>query len=75
MYTCYFNYDRHALCQAYYKLKSGGTVVASGPIDFNRSTFTIVVTGGTKKYLGVRGEAKVAAAPHSSQRIDFELIQ
>ena len=74
VYTCYFNYDRHALCQAYYTLKAGGTLVASGPIDFNSSGFTIVVTGGTKKYLGARGEAKVAAAPRNAQRIDFELI-
>jgi hypothetical protein len=74
VYTCYFNYDRHALCQAYYTLKAGGTLVASGPIDFNTSGFTIVVTGGTQKYLGVRGEAKVVAAPRNAQRIDFELI-
>jgi hypothetical protein len=75
VYTCYFNYDRHALCQAYYKLAPGNTLVASGPIDFNKSGFTIVVTGGTMKYLGVRGEAKVAAAPRNAQRIDFELIR
>lgn len=74
VYTCYFNYDRHALCQAYYKLKAGGTLVASGPIDFNSSSFTIVVSGGTKKYLGVRGEAKVVAAPGNAQKIDFQLI-
>ena len=74
VYTCYFNYDRHALCQAYYKLKAGGTLVASGPIDFNTSRFTIVVSGGTKKYLGVRGEAKVVAAPGNAQKIDFQLI-
>jgi len=74
VYTCYFNYDRHALCQAYYKLMAGSTLVASGPVDFNASGFTIVVTGGTKKYLGARGEAKVAAGPRNAQRIDFELI-
>ena len=62
VYTCYFNYDQHALCQAYYKPSAGGTLVASGPIDFKTSGFTIVITGGTKKYLGVRGEVKVATA-------------
>ena len=71
VYTCYFNYDRHALCQAYYKLDTGGTLVASGPIDFNTSGFTIVVTGGTRTYLGFRGEAKAAAAPRNAQRVDF----
>ncbi len=74
VYTCYFNYDRHALCRAYYKLAAGGTLVASGPVDFKSSGFTIVVTGGTAKYLGVRGEAKVVAAARHAQRIDFKLI-
>ncbi len=74
VYTCYFNYDRHALCKAYYKFTAGGTLVASGPVDFNSSGFTIVVTGGTTKYLGARGEARVAAAPRHAQRIDFKLI-
>jgi hypothetical protein len=76
VYTCYFNYDRHALCQAYYKLRVGGTLVASGPIDFKASGFTIVITGGTNTYLGVRGEANVAVAKKKgAQRIDFELIR
>ena len=47
VYTCYFNYDQHALCKAYFKLGGGNTLVASGPIDFKNSKFTIVVTGGT----------------------------
>ena len=75
VYTCFFNYDRHALCQAYYKLKAGTTLVASGPIDFKTSGFTIVLTGGTKKYLGVRGEVKVSTAPRGAQRVDFEFIR
>lgn len=72
--TCYFNYDQHAFCQAYYKLSSGATLVASGPVDFKASGFTIVLTGGTNAYIGVRGEVKVAPAPNKSQRVDFELI-
>ena len=74
MYTCFFNYDQHALCKAYYKLKAGSTLVASGPVDFKKSKFTIVVTGGTNRYLGARGEADVAAAVRNAQRIDFKLL-
>jgi hypothetical protein len=74
VYTCFFNYDRHALCQAYYKLKVGSTLVASGPIDFKTSGFTIVLTGGTKAYLGVRGEVQVSTSPHGAQKVDFEFI-
>jgi hypothetical protein len=75
VYTCYFNYDRHALCQAYYKLKAGGTLVASGPVDFKASKFTIVVSGGTNAYLGARGEASAVAASGNAQKLDFELIR
>ncbi len=74
-YTCYFNYGKHALCVAYYELRGGsGTVVASGPVDFNRAGFELVVTGGTKKYLGARGELKAVAAARNSQRIDLVLL-
>ena len=73
VYTCFFNYDQHAFCKAYFKLKGRGTLVASGPIDFKASKFAIVVTGGTNTYLGVRGELK-AAAGQSHSKVDFRLI-
>jgi len=73
VYTCYFNYDRHALCKAYFKLKGKGTLVASGPVDFQSSRFTIVVTGGTNAYFGVRGQIQ-AVAGQSSSKVDFKLI-
>jgi hypothetical protein len=83
VYTCYFNYGQHALCQAYYKSSAGGTLVASGPVDFSTSGFTIVITGGTNAYLGARGEVTVAPTKDSvgaarkkgAQRVDFEMIQ
>ena len=75
VYTCYFNYDRHAFCRAYYKLGTGGTLVASGPIDFKSSGFAIPVTGGTKTYLGVRGQVDAAAAKRNAQRLDFKLLR
>ena len=73
VYTCFFNYDQHAFCKAYFKLKARGTLVASGPIDFKASKFAIVVTGGTNTYLGVRGELK-AAAGQSHSKVDFRLL-
>jgi hypothetical protein len=82
VYTCYFNYRQHALCRAYYKTRAGNTLVASGPVDFNASGFTIVLTGGTNTYLGARGEVIVAAVKNAvgaakkkgAQRVDFELL-
>ena len=83
VYTCYFNYHQHALCQAYYKRTAGGTLVASGPVDFNASGFTIVITGGTNTYLGARGQVIVSVAKNivgpakkkGAQRVDFELVK
>lgn len=72
--TCFFNYDQRAFCQAYYKVAGEGTLVASGPVNFKGTGFAIVVTGGTAKYLGVRGQVKVAAVPGNSQKVEFELI-
>jgi hypothetical protein len=75
VYTCYFNYNQRALCQAYYKTSTGSTLVASGPVDFNKSGFTIVITGGTNKYLGAQGEVNVGGSTKASaQKVDFELI-
>jgi hypothetical protein len=76
VYTCYFNYDQHALCQAYYKPSVGGTIVAAGPVNFKASGFTIVITGGTNTYLGARGEINVSVAKaKNAQMVDFELIR
>jgi hypothetical protein len=73
VYTCFFNYDQHALCKGYFQLKGAGTLVASGPVDFKASKFTIVVTGGTNKYLGVRGQLS-SASGQAHSKVDFKLL-
>jgi hypothetical protein len=72
-YTCYFNYAKRALCQAYYEL-SGGTLTAAGPVDFNKTGFRLVVTGGTRKYLAERGQVTSAQAAKNAQRVYFQLL-
>ena len=72
-YTCYFNYLKHALCQAYYELR-GGTLTAAGPVDFNRTGFKLVITGGTQKYLAARGQVTSVQAHADAQRVDFDLL-
>ena len=71
--TCYYNYRAHALCLAYYEL-AAGTVVASGPVDFTKTGFTLVVTGGTHRYLGAAGELDAAASGRGSQRLAFRFV-
>ncbi len=72
-YTCYFNYRRHALCQAYYQLH-GGTLTAAGPVDFNATSFKLVVTGGTNGYLAARGQVTSVKSKDNAQRVDFRLL-
>jgi hypothetical protein len=72
-YTCYFNYAKHALCKAYYELDRG-TLTAAGPVDFNKTGFRMVVTGGTKSYLGIRGQVSSVQAKENAQRVSFELL-
>jgi hypothetical protein len=75
--SCYYNYNLEALCEAYYDLsKTESTLSASGPVNFNKhGTVTLVVTGGTARYLGVRGELiQTAAAVSNAQRLEFVLV-
>lgn len=71
--TCYFNYARRALCQAYYKVKGKGTLTASGPVDFQGTGFSLIVTGGTDDYLAAQGTLKATAAPKGTQHVVIDL--
>jgi hypothetical protein len=75
-YTCYFNYKKMAFCNTYYSLKSGAsTIVASGPIDFNTTGFSLPITGGTSRYVAARGELKeTSVKTANAQRLEFRLL-
>jgi hypothetical protein len=72
VYTCTFNFGNVAFCSADFQL-NGGAMYASGPADFNSTTLTLAVSGGTGPYLGRRGQ--VSSAPHASNahRLTFLL--
>ncbi len=74
-YTCYYNYAKRALCEAYYEFTGkSGMLVASGIVDFNNTArFKLIVTGGTNTYRDAHGE--LAAAPVGrAERVDFLLL-
>jgi hypothetical protein len=57
IYICYFNYNKRSFCDTDFTLAgNGGTVDASGPVNFNSSGFSLIVTGGTWNHLGSRGQ-------------------
>jgi hypothetical protein len=59
-YSCTFTTAKVALCEADFELNDGA-MTASGPTNFDATTFTLAVSGGTGKYLGARGQ--VSSAP------------
>lgn len=69
-YSCTFNFAHRALCEADLELRSG-TMIADGPIDFNSTRFTLAVTSGTGKYLGVRGQVASSPASANVHRLSF----
>jgi len=73
MFTCYYGFDKSAICDTYFDLPSG-LVLASGQVPFGSSRFTLGISGGTTTYLGVRGELRVAPATKNALRLDLVLL-
>jgi hypothetical protein len=70
-YSCTFTTAKVALCEADFELSNGG-MSASGPTNWDATTFTLAVSGGTGKYLGARGQ--VSSAPvGKGHRLTFVL--
>jgi hypothetical protein len=55
VYSCTFNFDQEAICDADLELPRG-SIIASGPADLESGQFTLAVVGGTGTYLGARGQ-------------------
>ena len=70
IFTCTYNFDRHAFCDASYQL-SGGVLLGAGAFDFNAGTFEVAITGGTGKYAAATGDISAQPAAKHSQRLAF----
>jgi type II secretory pathway pseudopilin PulG len=73
VYTCHYNFTRHALCTAYFTLNTG-VLLAGGPVDFNSTRFTLALTGGTKGFLGENGQVAMTPITRNEQQLKFELL-
>jgi len=54
-YSCTFTTAHIALCEADFEL-ADGMMSATGPANFDATSFTLAVSGGTGHYLGARGQ-------------------
>ena len=73
IFTCTYNFNKHAFCDASYEL-TGGVLLGAGAFDFNAGTFAIVVTGGTGKYASATGDISATASGKHAQRLALSLI-
>ncbi len=73
IFTCYYNFIKHAICDAYFDL-GRDIVLASGSVAFNSPRFTLSVTGGTRAYLGALGQVDATPSVKSTQRFSIHLI-
>jgi hypothetical protein len=75
VYTCHYNFAKHALCTVYYTLGKG-TLLAAGPVDFTATSFTLALTGGTKTYIGANGQVVMTPVANAKnvQKLAFVLL-
>lgn len=71
-FTCTYNFNKHAFCDASYQL-NGGVLLGAGAFDFNAGTFAIAVTGGTGKYASATGDISATPSGTHAQRLAFVL--
>jgi hypothetical protein len=72
VYTCQYYFDKNAFCDATFDL-AGGTLVATGTLNFNAPTFALAITGGYGKYAGAAGDVEASSQGKLAQRLVFVL--
>ncbi len=60
IFICQYNFNANALCDASFQLQ-GGALVAKGTSNFNATTFSLAILGGTSTYRGTKGHLTVSA--------------
>jgi hypothetical protein len=70
VYTCTYNFTKNALCEASFDL-SGGSLLASGPVHFANTSFTLAISGGTNKYFAANGQVAMSQVTKNEQRFKF----
>lgn len=70
--TCMYNFNKNAFCDATYEL-TGGTLVGAAALNFDAKDYTLIITGGTRKYRAVTGTVESKEAGYSLTRLVITL--
>jgi hypothetical protein len=71
VFTCQYNFNKNAYCDASFQLVNGGTLVASGAFNFAATSFTLAVTGGYGRYLKTTGSMVDTPTAKHAQKLRF----
>jgi hypothetical protein len=71
-FICEYGINKNGLCQVAYVL-DGGTLLGTGFFNFNASSFTIAIAGGTGKYRAAKGTILTAPGKGHAQVLTFRL--
>ena len=73
VFTCQYNFDKNAFCDASFRLNNGSTLIAEGAFNFNTSKFTLAVTGGYGAFANRMGVLEETPSSSHVQRLSFQL--
>jgi len=72
IFTCQYNFNKNAYCDASFHLNDGTTLIAAGSFNFNATKFTLTVTGTYGKLVNKKGFVEETPSPNHSQKLSFQ---
>ena len=72
LFTCQYNFNKNAFCDASFQMASGGTVIASGAFNFTASKFSLAITGGYGPFINKRGSMTDVPSANHAQKLSFQ---
>ena len=71
-FTCQYNFNKNAFCDASFQMAKGGTLIASGSFNFTASKFSLAITGGYGGYVDKRGSLTDVPSANHAQKLSFQ---
>jgi len=72
LFTCQYNFNKNAFCDASFQMASGGTLIASGAFNFTASKFSLAITGGYGAFVNKRGSMTDIPSANHAQKLSFQ---
>jgi hypothetical protein len=67
IFVCQYDFNQNSFCDAAFDL-DGGTLIGKGAFNFNATTYSLAIVGGTGSYRTIRGHLDGAALGPATQK-------